>query len=90
MTIDIFDQDLVWVKEDNAFYASLKEFRFSPEYIIENPKTYQERVFKLSHSSGPEDDPLTDWIFKAVGHSGMKLILTNRAKFRLAQQRARK
>jgi hypothetical protein len=42
---------------------------FDTEYVVKSPKTGVVKTFKFSHSTGPEFDPETKWIY----HSGSEI-----------------
>ena len=48
-----------------TFSASEKIARFDTAYTIKNTKTGGTRDFNFSHSTGPEFDPKTSWVYKS-------------------------
>ena len=52
-----------WDKDARVFFFSEKHVSFSTEYEIINPTTGNSETFIFSHSTGPEFDPKTEWIY---------------------------
>lgn len=51
-------------KETKVFSFSEKHVPFATTYEVLNPKTGNKVTFDLSHSTGPEFDPDTRWVYK--------------------------
>lgn len=49
----------------SKIHTSESQLPFDTEYIITSPKTGVEKTFKFSHSTGPEFDPNTQWVYYA-------------------------
>lgn len=62
-------------KANGVFKMSEKDVQFATEYIISNPRTGGEEKFSFSHSTGPEFDPKTKWVYH--GDKGHKLEVCN-------------
>lgn len=52
-------------KETKTFTVSEVGIAFSMNYTLLNPVTGESREFELSHSTGNEFDPDTEWIYKS-------------------------
>ena len=65
-------------KFDNVFMMSEKDVQFDTSYKVVNPKTNGSKEFTFSHSTGPEFDPETRWVYKNV--DGFTLIVCNDKK----------
>lgn len=63
---------------------SEKHVVFDTAYRIWNPETKHGKVFNFSHSTGPEFDPNTKWIYKS--DDGLTLEVVNDAE--ITQKRA--
>jgi len=59
----IFDPNKMTFK-NNVFFVNERDTTFDSSYDVYNPKTGKYVTFKLSHSTGPEWDPKTVWIYK--------------------------
>ena len=55
---------VVFDKATSTFHCSEKKVRFDTEYKVINTDTKNFMVFKFTHSTGPEFDPNTKWIYK--------------------------
>jgi aryl-phospho-beta-D-glucosidase BglC (GH1 family) len=55
---------VVFDKATSTFHCSEKAVRFDTEYKVINTDTKNFMVFKFKHSTGPEFDPNTKWIYK--------------------------
>lgn len=62
-------------KEDKTFYISETQVPFDTTYILKSPTTNNEVEFTFTHSTGPEFDPDTRWIYKS--DNGLKLEVCN-------------
>lgn len=49
-------------KDKSTFYISEKDVQFATEYTLISP-TGKKVTFKFTHSTGPEFDPKTSWIY---------------------------
>ena len=67
-------KNLTYNKETATFYGSEKNIRFASTYEVEDEGTL--RKFEFSHSTGPEFDPSTTWVY-VCGYK--KLIIANDA-----------
>jgi hypothetical protein len=56
---------LTYNKTTRTFTGSEKDIQFASRYIILNPKTNKGVIFDFSHSTGPEFDPNTKYIYKS-------------------------
>jgi len=52
-----------WVSSDRKFLASERDVPFSTVYRLINPETGKHMDFHLSHSTGPEFDHSTRWVY---------------------------
>ena len=52
--------------ETKTFYVSEKHTKFDTSYSLVNNKTGKSMEFDLSHSTGPEWDPKTLWVYKSI------------------------
>lgn len=50
--------------KNSTFFVNEKDTTFDMSYIVLNPDTGKMLVFELSHSTGPEFDPKTIWVYK--------------------------
>ena len=69
---------LNWLASINTFTGSEKDILFATSYEVTNPKTDKTVVFEFTHSTGPEFDPNTSWVYKSK--CGIYLIIENEAK----------
>jgi len=51
--------------ETRTFTASEKDVQFATTYELINPKSGMSMVFDFTHSTGPEFDPNTKWVYKS-------------------------
>lgn len=51
--------------DSSIIHTSESQIPFDTDYVIQSPKTGIEKNFKFSHSTGPEFDPETKWIYYA-------------------------
>jgi hypothetical protein len=83
MTTITFDaKKHTYNKETKVFRVSERDVKFDTTYSILNPRTNKEMKFEFTHSTGPEFDPETRWVYK--GAEGITLEVCNDA--RMAQQ----
>lgn len=68
----IFDEKKMVFKNKTIFVNEKDVLGFDSEYNVYNPKTGNFVKFGFSHSTGPEFDPKTIWIYKNNGH-GLEL-----------------
>lgn len=61
--------------ETKTFTMSEKDVRFDTQYNIKNLKTGNSELFDFVHSTGPEFDPNTKWIYKS--QTGLTLEVCN-------------
>lgn len=66
MTTILFDRTKhAYDAENFVFTMSEKDIPFATEYKVVNPKTGGSMEFTFSHSTGPEFDPKTRWVYKS-------------------------
>lgn len=65
-------------KETKTISVSEKLVRFDTSYQVTNSTTEKSQVFNFSHSTGPEFDPKTQWIYKS--EAGCLLAVCNDAE----------
>jgi len=65
-----------WIGPIKTFFIKESEVPFDTNYKIVNDKTRLACDFAFSHSTGPERDPKTHWVYKAIG-SDYSLHVTN-------------
>lgn len=64
MTRIVFDpKKHQWNPGESKFTMSEKDVKFDTSYEIVNPKTKGIMLFKFAHSTGPEFDPRTRWVY---------------------------
>lgn len=73
ITIDI--NKLSYLKEAKAFFGSEKDIPFATTYTVHNPKTGNSVDFEFIHSTGPEFDPETVYVYESK--SGLRLHVAN-------------
>lgn len=63
----IFENDTMhYDKKNKTFQVSeVHAGGFATVYRVLNPKTGEHKDFELSHSTGPEFDPKTRWVYKS-------------------------
>lgn len=66
-----------WSFENKVITISEKGLPFATEYVVVSPKG-GEKEFKFTHSTGPEFDPNTKWIYKS--DDGLQLAVCNDAE----------
>jgi len=59
------DLHVGWDKATKTFSIDEKLVRFATSYELLNVATGNSKIFELSHSTGPEWDPSTKWIYKS-------------------------
>lgn len=69
---------LTFNKKENTFYGSEKNIPFDTSYEVKNTETGISVKFNFTHSTGPEFDPKTQWVYKS--EQGMLLIVANDAE----------
>lgn len=67
----------VKISEKGVIVISEKDVQFGTEYNVISPNGGQ-KVFKFTHSTGPEFDPKTQWIYKS--DDNLQLAVCNDAK----------
>ena len=76
MTTITFDSKKhVYHKLQKLFSMSERDVTFDTSYEIVNPKTGNSVVFNFTHSTGPEFDPETKYIYKS--DDGLTLEVVN-------------
>ena len=63
--IDLKQTKHAYNTDTKTFTMSEKNIPFATEYILRNPATGNSKEFKFTHSTGPEFDPNTKWIYKS-------------------------
>lgn len=71
------DSPLTFDKESKTFYGSEKDVPFGTIYEVENSRTGVSKSFDFTHSTGPEFDPNTKWVYKC---EDLTLIICNDAQ----------
>ena len=62
----IFDKTKhVYNSQTKTFIMSERGIPFDTSYTITNPKTGKSMLFDFTHSTGPEFDPNTRWVYKS-------------------------
>jgi len=62
-TIEFNDKKHTWGLEKKVFTVSERDVPFDTTYEIRNPKSGGKMKFEFSHSTGPEFNPQTKWIY---------------------------
>lgn len=75
--IDTSRVKFLYIPEEKTFIISEREIRFDTEYEIYNPKTGVRKEFNFTHSTGPEFDPATAYVY--ANEEGYSLWVTNDA-----------
>ena len=65
-TINLKDHSISYDKKTKAISMSEKGIPFATTYMVSNPKTGNTEHFEFSHSTGPEFDPKTIFVWKIV------------------------
>ena len=65
-------------KEANTFFGSERNIKFATEYEVKNTISGKSEKFEFTHSTGPEFDSATQWVYKS--ESGILLIIGNDAE----------
>ena len=73
--------------ETRTFYFTEKYVPFATEYLVTNPNTGTCREFRFSHSTGPEFDPKTQWIYEN-NEFGLWMSVSNDHKITAANAKA--
>ena len=55
-----------YVKETNTFMVNERDVPFDTSYTIKNSVTGNSMEFEFTHSTGPEFEPSTKWIYKSA------------------------
>jgi hypothetical protein len=58
-----------------TFIMGERNIPFATKYKILNPKTQKEKLFEFTHSTGPEFDKNTRWVYKS--EDGLQLEVCN-------------
>lgn len=61
-------------KESKTFTISEVGVQFSMNYTLINPTTGGKKEFELSHSTGSEFDPDTEWIYESKDGFTLKIV----------------
>ena len=75
--IQVDSNKIKWSFENKVITISEKEVPFGAEYNVISPKGGQ-KVFKFTHSTGPEFDVNTKWIYES--DDKLQLAVCNDAK----------
>jgi len=79
MTDIIISRDKIdYNKETKTFYGSERNVKFDTSYKLINGLTGKRMVFNFKHSTGPEFDPKTQWVYKS--EEGYTLSIGNDAE----------
>ena len=62
-TIEFNDKKHTWDLEKKVFTVSERDVPFDTTYEIRNPRSGGKMKFEFSHSTGPEFNPQTKWIY---------------------------
>lgn len=54
-----------WSFQNGVITISERDVPFGTEYNVISPKTGNSKLFKFTHSTGPEFDVNTKWIYKS-------------------------
>ena len=73
--INLSEINWYFSKETSTVFISEKGVPFSTTYNVISPKTGVGKFFQFSHSTGPEFDPETCWIYKS--EDGVVLSVSN-------------
>ena len=49
----------------NSIIVSERDVKFTTEYLVISPRTGNGKTFSFSHSTGPEFDVSTRWVYKS-------------------------
>lgn len=74
-TIELNKHPYVYNDERKTFVMGENGIPFGTSYVIKNPKTGGSKQFKFTHSTGPEFDPKTRWVYKS--EDGIQLEICN-------------
>jgi hypothetical protein len=74
-TIELNKHPYIYNESKRTFVMSEKGIPFGTSYVIRNPKTGGSRKFEFTHSTGPEFDPTTRWVYKS--EDGIQLEVCN-------------
>lgn len=61
--------------ENKTIRVSEKEVEFATQYEVVSARTGNSMVFNFSHSTGPEFDPTTEWVY--IGQEGIEFRVCN-------------
>jgi hypothetical protein len=75
IVINLEKVQYVYHTDVKTFIMSEKGIPFGTSYVIRNPKTGGSRKFEFTHSTGPEFDPTTRWVYKS--EDGIQLEVCN-------------
>lgn len=77
ITVGTKQSPLTYDSPTRTFTGSEKDIPFATTYTITNSYTGNSKEFKFSHSTGPEFDPNTDYVYKC---GDLTLIISNDEK----------
>lgn len=78
VNITLSNIDCSYDKETSTILISERDVPFATTYNVISPKTGVGKLFEFSHSTGPEFDPNTSWIY--YSEDGITLSVSNDAK----------
>jgi hypothetical protein len=78
VNVTLSDIDWSFNKQTSTILISERDVPFATTYNVISPNTGVGKLFELSHSTGPEFDPKTCWIYKS--EDGLSLSVANDAK----------
>lgn len=76
-----------YFKDLAMFSFNERHVPFATQYEVVNPKTGNSMLFELSHSTGPEFDPKTCWIYFNVDKTLSLKIANDKVLTQLQAQR---
>lgn len=62
---DIYLKNIPWSFKNGIIIISESSVPFATEYNVISPNTGVGKLFKFTHSTGPEFDPNTQWLYKS-------------------------
>lgn len=77
ITIDLSKVKYGYDIPNKVFTLSEKDVPFDTSYQLLNPKTNGTCRFEFSHSTGPEFDPSTKWVYESNETDGITLEICN-------------
>ena len=76
----VFGTGFAFNKATNEISVSEKIAGFAIQYELLNPATNCTQLFDFSHSTGPEFDPGTKWVYTCADIPGLTLAVYNDAE----------